>query len=361
MDNTHSNKWANIALFIGAAAILIWLLSSVAVSLAGAWLLAYLLTPLVARLTQQGMSRQKACSLVLLGSVAIVILAIVLVIPVIANQSLLFVSALPDALNRLQTEWLPMISQYLGIAIPVASDELMSSLSDRLRHMDWKAFSPWANMGVSAATGVIGSIAAIFKLLLIPMFASYLLHDWEKITKMIHDHIPNNGKVTILRLLHDMDSIISVFLRGQFAICAILACCYSTGLLIAGIPFAIIIGLLAGFLGFIPYVGYLTGMIAALLISLWSFGADVHLLYVVIIFVGTHLLEGFYLVPNVLGSKLGLHPLVLLMALIIAASHFGFVGLLLAVPVTAAGAVLIREVDRRYLSSTIIVPDGSKK
>jgi len=361
MNSERTNTWGNIGLFIAVAGILGWLLTSVAGSLVGAWLMAYLLTPFVAWLTRRGVSKGSASMLVFLCGAAIALLAIALIVPAMAKQAIRFMHTLPEAIQHLQTEWLPVISHYLGIQIPAESDELTGWLNNKLHGISWKAFSPWAHWSASAAAGVMGSIAGVFQLLLIPLFASYLLHDWEKIIKMLHDRIPNRGKDTILRLSHEMDSIISVFLRGQFSICAILAICYSAGLLIANIPFAIVIGFLGGVLGFIPYVGFLTGMIAGLLISLWSFGADIHLLYVVIVFGSVHVLEGFYLVPKVLGGKLGLHPLVLLIALTVAASRFGFIGLLLAVPVTAAGAVLIREVDRRYLSSSIIVPAEKKE
>jgi len=361
MNHSYTNNWGNIGLFIVVAGILGWLMASVAGSLVAAWLMAYLLSPCVIWLSKRGVNHSVASMLVFLSGIFIGLLIMALLIPALAKQAVRFAHILPEALLYVQTQWLPVISGYLGVEIPMQTDEMMSWLNTRLHGIHWQDFSPWAHWGFSAAAGIVGSIAGIFKLLLIPLFASYLLHDWEKIIQLFKDHLPAVGKQTLVRLGQEMDTIISVFLRGQFSICAMLTLGYSLGLWMAGIPFAFVIGLIGGLLGFIPYVGYLTGMIAGLLISLWTFGTDIHLVYVLIVFVTVHLIEGFYLVPKVLGGKLGLHPLVLLIALTVAASRFGFIGMLLAVPVTAAGAVLLREVDRRYLSSGITKEDSGSE
>lgn len=349
--------WGNMGLFLLVAAALLWLLSGVAAALLLAWLLAYLLVPLVEWLAAHGVKREWATVLVFLFGAVGVVLLLVLLLPPLVSQVLHFLQALPDALTRLKAHWVPVLSQ-MGVDISTEAEQWLAWVQDQVKTLTLESVSPWAHLGLSAVSGVFGAIAGLFKLILIPLFAYYLLHDWQKIGTVVREHLPYRGKETLLRLTREMDTIISLFLRGQLSVCMVLALFYSLGLYVAGIPFALAIGLISGLLAFIPYVGLVIGLLAAVLTSLGHFGVDQHLIGVAVVFAAVHIIESFYLTPKVLGNKLGLHPLIILLALTIAADRFGFAGVLLAVPLTAAGAVLVREVDRRYLNSDLVVlPD----
>ncbi len=343
--------WLNAGLFAGTAALMLWLLAGVAGHLLTAWLLAYLLVPLVEQLNRLGLKRDHATLLVFLLGITVLVLALVLLLPPLVTQIAHFMHALPDAVLRLKEQTAPWVQAHLGIDIGDEIDRWSQWLREQASGMNLKSLSPWAHWGLSAVSSVFGAILGAFKILLIPLFAFYLLHDWPRIIRAMRRRLPPAGRETVLRLVRDMDAIISAFLRGQFTVCLILAGFYSVGLSVVGIPFSLAIGLASGLLAFIPYVGLITGFCAAALISLWHFGVDQHLIGVLVVFSVVHLIEAFYLAPKVLGDKLGLHPLVILLALTIAADRFGFVGVLLAVPVTAAGTVLLREVDRRYRES----------
>ncbi len=355
--DTQVQWWINTGLFVALVSLLLWLLTSVAGPLLIAWLLAYLLVPLVTWLNAHGIRREWAALAVFLLGLIGIVLSVILLAPLLLTQIAHFIHVLPDAVLRLKEQWAPWMQTHLGVDVADEIDRWSLWLREQARGMNPESIFPWAHWGLSAVSSAFGVILGLFKIILIPLFAYYLLHDWDKIARMMHDRLPYQGREMVLRLTGEIDSIISAFLRGQFTVCLVLAGLYSIGLLIAGIPFALAIGLVSGLLAFIPYVGLIIGFCAASLMSLWNFGVDPHLLSVLIVFGVVYMLEAFYLTPKVLGDKLGLHPLVILLALTIAADHFGFVGVLLAVPVTAAGTVLVREVDRRYRNDQDPVPD----
>lgn len=344
----NTQWWINLGLFVALVGLLLWLLASVAGPLLVAWLLAYLLVPLVTKLTAHGIKRGWATLLVFVFGLVGIVLSVVLLAPPVITQIIHFAHTLPDALLQLKTQWGPWIQTHFGLDIATGIEHWSLWLRGLTKGMNLESISPWAHWGLSAVSSIFGIILQLFKIILIPLFVYYLLYDWDKINHMLHARLPRQSRELALRLTGEIDAIISVFLRGQFTVCLILATFYSIGLFIAGIPFALAIGLITGLLAFIPYLGLMTGLFTATLISLLHFGIDQHLLGVLLVLGLGHMLESFYLSPKVLGDKLGLHPLVILLALTIAADRFGFVGVLLAIPVTAAATVLIREIDRRY-------------
>ncbi len=334
--------WTNAGLFAATGVLLLWLLSGVAGPLLIAWLLAYLLTPLTTWLNAHGVRRQWAALTVFISGLAGIALMLILLAPPLIIQTVHFIQTLPDAVLHLRDQWTPWIHTHLGVDL---SDEIKRGslwLKEQAKEIRPGSLTPWAHWGFSAVSGMLGFILGLFKLMLVPLFAYYLLYDWDRIIHMMHTRLPRQSRKTVLRLSGEIDGMISLFLRGQFTVCLILAALYSAGLFAAHIPFALAIGLFSGLLAFIPYAGLIAGLIAATLMALWTFGVDQHLLLVLIVFTTVHLVGELYLSPRMLGDKLGLHPLALLLALTIAADRFGFAGMLLAVPVTAAGSVLIR-------------------
>lgn len=343
--------WLTVGLFLLAVAGILWLLSGVAGPLLVAWLMAYLLVPLVNWLNGRGIPRNVATPLVFVFGLSVFVLIVALLLPPLIQQTIHVVQALPDIVLRLKDQWAPWVSANLGVDISGDLERWSGWLHEEVRDLKMEKLSPWAHWGLTAVSSMLGTVLNLFKVILVPLFAFYLLYDWEKIGAMVRDRLPQGSRELILRLTGEIDTMISAFLRGQFSVCLILSVLYSIGLSLAGIPFALAIGLLSGLLAFIPYVGLIGGFCAASLMSLWTFGGDHHLLSVLLVFTVVHVIEAFYLAPKVLGDRLGLHPLVILLALTIAAERFGFAGLLVAVPVTAAATVLLREIDRRYRES----------
>ncbi|HCS13690.1 MAG: hypothetical protein COS82_10450 [Zetaproteobacteria bacterium CG06_land_8_20_14_3_00_59_53] len=351
LANRSWQWWLSVGLFLLAVSGILWLLSGVAGPLLVAWLMAYLLVPLVDWLHGKGIARNIAVPLVFVFGLGAFVLSVALLVPPLITQTIHVVQALPDIVLRLKDQWAPWVLSNLGVDIGGDLERWSQWLHEEVRALKMENLSPWAHWGLSAVTSMLGTVLNLFKVILVPLFSFYLLYDWEKIGNMVRDRLPHGSREMILRLTGEIDTMISAFLRGQFSVCLILSVLYSIGLYIAGIPFALAIGLISGLLAFIPYVGLIGGFCAASMMSLWTFGGDSHLLAVLLVFTVVHIIEAFYLAPKVLGDKLGLHPLVILLALTIAAERFGFAGLLIAVPVTAAATVLLREIDRRYRES----------
>ncbi len=350
-QNSSWQWWINVGLFALATGFILWLLSGVAGPLLVAWLMAYLLVPLVGWLDRHGIPRNIATPLVFLLGLVATVLCIVLIVPPLITQTIHFMHALPEAVMRIKEQWAPWFMSNFNMDIGGDLDRWSLWLREQVSELQLEKLSPWAHAGFSTVKNVLGTVLGLFKLILIPLFAFYLLYDWDKIGHALKVRLPRGSRRLTLRLTREIDTMISAFLRGQFAVCVILSVFYSIGLSLAGIPFALAIGLVSGLLAFIPYVGLISGFCAAALMAIWTFGVDGHLLAVLAVFTLVHLLEAFYLAPKVLGEKLGLHPLVILLALTVAAERFGFSGLMIAVPVTAAATVLLREIDRRYRES----------
>jgi len=340
--------WFNAALLLGFSFFAIWLLEPISGALLSAWLLAYLLAPLVSRLEQYPMSRNQACLLVYSCALLLLLVLILLFLPPLVREISSLIHLLPDALQNFEMYIWPSIMGFLGLEAVVAESSLLDWLKNYLRQIDLESISPWATWGSTAVSGLFGFIAAMLNVIMIPLVAYYLLHDWEKVTQGVYLRIPPVIREHSRRLFRDVGSMISLFLRGQLSVCAVLALLYGTGLALIGLPSAFAIGVLAGMLAFIPYLGLLIGLTAAALVSFWSFGLDYHMGLIMLVFSIVQLFESFYLTPKVLGNALGLNPVVILLALVIGGEHFGFTGVLLAIPVTAAASILVRELDMYY-------------
>ena len=350
------NPWLIVVISLALAGGVFWLLSSLSGALLSAWLLAYLLAPLVMRLEERGVARGRACMLVY--SLALLALAaiFVLALPLLLEQVSHLAQNFPQALADFQQKWWPEVASLFGLPEQVDASGFLSWMAGQFSQAEVSQLSPWALWGASAVSGFLGAIVATINVFLVPLIAYYLLRDWSVIADAIRQRIPSAIRDDALKLTRQADAKISLFLRGQLAVCLILSGLYGLGLFLVGLPYAFAIGLLAGLFSFLPYAGLVLGLCCAAVVELWAFGFSDHIWMIAIVFVLVQLTESFLLTPKLLGDKLGLHPVVILLALLVAGAKFGFAGVLLAVPVTAVGSVLIRELDRRYLGSRFLTP-----
>lgn len=340
--------WLNALLFCACIGFAVWLLEPISGALLSAWLMAYLLAPLVTRLEAYPMSRNQACLLVYSAALGVSMVIILMFLPPLVREISRFIQLLPDAVQSFEVDLWPQVMSFLGLEAVMNKSSLLDWLKDYLRHIDMEAISPWAALGSTAVSGAFGFIATLLNLLMIPLVAYYLLHDWDKVTSGVYQRIPPVIRDKSRRLCQDVGAMISLFLRGQLSVCCLLAILYGAGLALIGLPSAFAIGVLAGMLAFIPYLGLLVGLGAAALISFWSFGLDYHMGLIALVFAVVQVFESFYLTPKILGDALGLNPVVILLALVIGGEHFGFTGVLLAIPVTAAASIVVRELDLYY-------------
>jgi predicted PurR-regulated permease PerM len=343
----------NIMFWVAALAVfvaLLWLLSPILLPFVLGMAIAYVLDPLVKQLSKRGVSRLSAAVLILGGFVVALALLVLLIAPVLARQLSTFIDYAPAYVVRLQAFMSdpnhPWIKRIIG---------------DNLTGAD-KSVGDLMNQTVGYLTGLLASLWAkgqalisIFSLLIItPVVAFYLICDWDRMVAEVDRLVPVPQRETVRRLGREIDATIAAYVRGQSGLCLILGSYYATGLTVAGLSFGLLIGVISGLISFIPYVGSLTALILSLGVALAQFAPDWSRVAIVagIVLFG-QFLEGNVLAPKLVGESVGLHPVWLIFALFAFGYLFGFVGLLLAVPLAAGSGVLIRFALARYFASPL--------
>jgi predicted PurR-regulated permease PerM len=334
----------------------LWLLRDVLLPFVAGLALAYLLDPLADRLERLGLGRLGATLLILGLFVLGFVLVLFLLAPIIVNQIGSFVANLPAYAARLQRLALeygqPLVERFGGAQ---SLREMEASVGDLVTQgAGWLAAfmrSLW-----SGGQAIVSVVAL---LVVTPVVAFYLLIDWDRMVEAVDSWLPRPHQETIRELFREMNQAISGFIRGQTAVCLILGTFYAIGLSVIGLNFAVLIGLSAGILSFIPYVGSLTGLLLSVGVAIVQFWPDWPMVIATFgVFAFGQFVEGNILSPKLVGASVGLHPVWLMFALLAFGSLFGFVGLLLAVPLAAAAGVLARFALRRYLASAIYSGDA---
>ncbi len=348
-----------VAFWLGALVVLIlslWVLRSILLPFVAGLALAYFLSPIVDRLERFGLGRVWGTLLVIGAFILVFIIAIVLIVPVLANQLSTFSAKLPGYVQRLQSlatdqnrEWLQKL---LGAdALPDMSKSAGELVSQSLTFL--------AGFAQSLLSGSAAFISLFSLLVVTPVVAFYLLADWKTMVATVDSWLPRRHAETVRGLAAEMDTALSGFVRGQATVCVILAVFYGVGLGVAGLNFGVLIGVLTGVLSFIPYVGSLTGLLLSAGIAVVQFWPEwPRIVTVLVIFGVGQFLEGNFLSPKLVGESVGLHPVWLMFALLAFGSLFGFVGLLLAVPLAAMIGVLTRFLIGRYLRSMLYRGDA---
>ncbi len=330
-------------------ALFLWLLHGVLLPFVAGLALAYFLDPLVTRLEKLGIGRVWGTLAVIGACVLVFIASIILVAPFLVSQTTAFVARLPGYLEQLQSlvtdqnrEWLQKL---LGEKLPDVSKPVGDLVSQGL-----------GLLGSFLQSLVSGGAAflAVFSLLVVtPVVAFYLLVDWHRMVAALDSWLPRDSAETIRDLIHQMDRALAGFVRGQATVCLVLGTFYGVGLWFTGLNFGFLIGLLTGLFSFIPYVGSMTGLLLSMGIAIVQFWPNwTMIVAVLVIFAVGQAVEGNYLSPKLVGGSVGLHPVWLMFALFAFGSLFGFVGLLLAVPLAAVLGVLMRFAIKRYLASS---------
>lgn len=333
---------------LAALVALVWLLHEILLPFVAGMVLGYLLDPLANRIERLGIGRLAAAILIIgLCGFAIVFL-LILMAPLLIGQLAAFVEQLPDFLSRLHALVTDSNRPWLTKIVGASLGE--QNLSDATKQASTAALL----FLHSLMAGGQALLSAFWLLVITPVVAFYMIYDWQRIIATVDGWLPRTYADTIRTLAREIDAAIAGFIRGQTAICLIIASLYSVGLTMIGLNYGLLIGATAGFLSFIPYVGSLTGLVLAVGVALAQFWPDaVSILSVIGICIVCQFLEDYVLAPALVGSIIGLHPLWLMFSLFAFGYLFGFVGLLLAVPMAAAIAVLIRFALRQYLASSL--------
>ena len=346
MNNKNLNY---IVLAIAALAALLYALGPVLTPFAVALVLAYLCNPLVVRLARY-LTRGGAITLVfLLLSVFMVIFAVV-VAPLLTRQIEDLFMALPETLQTLKTHWQPLIRERLGVDInPLDIDTLIATA-----RANWSSASGIATSLFDALTRsgkVILTWLAL--LLLVPVLMFYFLRDWSEFWQRAANLVPRRFEPKVVGIVREIDDVLGAFLRGQLIVMSTLATLYSIGLTIIGLKYGILIGVVAGFLNFIPYLGVGIGVLVAVITATFQFENIGPILAVIGVFGAGQLLDAVFLTPFLVGERIGLHPVAVIFAVLAGGQLFGLTGVLIALPCAAAAAVLFRHAHTRYRHSKL--------
>jgi predicted PurR-regulated permease PerM len=291
-----------------------------------------------------------ATVVILFAFLVVLVLAFVILIPVLASQMADFAAKLPEYLTRLQdliTSFDPQwLEQKFGVNAASLRDGLNSLLTSGFGLLTTVFQSIW-NSGMALV-----SVVSLF--VVTPVVAFYMLLDWDRMVATVDSWVPRDHVRTVRKIAADINTATAGFVRGQGTLCLVLGAMYAIGLTLTGLNFAILIGLFAGLISFIPYVGSLTGLVLAVGVAFVQFWPDwTMVVAVAVVFFIGQFIEGNILSPKLVGKSVGLHPVWLMFALFAFGALFGFVGLLIAVPAAAAVAVLIRFAIARYLESPL--------
>lgn len=335
---------------LGFFILFLWLFSSILLPFVAGMALAYFLDPVADRLERIGLSRMMATSLILLSFIVLLALALIIVIPLLATQAADFAAKVPGYITSLQQ----MITDNNSHYVPAWLKGQMGNLKDNLSKFVGEGASFIASLFVQIWASGKALIDVLSLFIITPVVAFYILLDWDNMVAKIDGWVPRDYVVTVRHLAAQMNDAIAGFVRGQGTICIVLALFYGIALSLVGLNFGLLIGIVAGAVSFIPYVGSLLGLVLSVGVALVQFWPDYPwVLLIAGIFFFGQILDGYVLQPKLVGEKVGLHPVWLMFALLAFGALFGFVGLMVAVPASASIAVLVRYAISRYLESDL--------
>ena len=347
---TTTQRWQLLAITLVVAA-LVYALSPVLTPFVVAALFAYLGDPLVDSLQRWKLSRTAGVLVVFAIMVLAVVLVIVLLVPMLERQLSRFIEQLPRYVEWFRSTALPWVEARAGFELGeiLDTDRLVPALQQH-----------WQQAGGVAATIVatvsksgFAVVAWLMNLLLIPVVAFYLLRDWDLLVDRIRALLPRAVEPTVARIARESDEVLGAFLRGQLTVMLALGSIYAFGLWLADVDLALLIGMTAGILSFVPYLGTAVGVVAAVVAALVQHHDVLHVAYVLVVFVVGQMLEGMVLTPWLVGDRIGLHPVAVIFAVLAGGQLFGFLGVLLALPVASVAMVVLRHAHERYLASAL--------
>jgi predicted PurR-regulated permease PerM len=338
---------------IGALSWLLYLLEPILTPFVAAAILAYICDPWVTRLCALKLPRgwkiprTLAALLVMAALLGLLALLILIMLPLLQQEFSHFISRLPALLDAARLKLIPFLQERFGFSLQWDSEVLKSLLSTHWQSAGGAAAKvlPW--LGGSGAM----LLGLLMNVLLIPLVLFYLLRDWPLLLAKIEHAIPRRMYAKVMEIAREIDSILAQFLRGQVSVMLLMSGFYVSCLWLTGLEFALPIGVVAGMLVFVPYLGMLTGLALATLAAFTQFDQFSSVALVWGVFAAGQMLEGMVVTPWLVGDRIGLHPLAVIFALLAFGQLFGFFGLLLALPLSATLVVGLRHIGRWYMNS----------
>ena len=335
-------------LLVALALVLVYFLQPILAPFLTGIVIGYLGDPLVDRLEEMKVNRTVGVLIVFLVFGSVLAAGLLVILPMVARELGALIRSIPAWVEWLQQAASPWLVANFGVdPFDVNFDELAVQVKDNWQQAGGIVGAILARVTASGFVflGTLGVVG------LTPVVAFYLMRDWDDFLSRIREMVPRDLEPTFVELCRECDEVLGAFLRGQLLIMFLLGCVYATGLYLVGLELAILIGMLAGLASIVPYLGFFVGIIAAAVAAMFQFQDMIYLLYVAIVFGIGQALEGWVLTPWLVGEKIGLHPVAVIFAVLAGGQLFGFVGILLALPIAAIVMVFIRHLHTSYLSS----------
>ena len=335
---------------------ILWLLAPILTPFAVAAVFAYVCDPGVNWLVRRRVPRAAAVLLVILALGLMLLLLALILAPMIYREGLALAQRLPDMLDLFNLRLKPWLAEQFGITLQLDVSAVRKWLSG-----NWDTAQDVLTLILARAkTSGLALLGILGNIFLIPIVMFYLLQEWPHVVRYVDESVPRPIHQRIKSLMAEVDSVLSEFLRGQLSVMFLLALFYCIGLWLAGLRFALPVGVITGLLVFIPYVGFTTGLLLAIMTAMLQ-GGWAPLIGVGVVFTIGQLLESFVLTPYLVGERIGLHPLAVIFSLMAFGHLFGFVGMLVALPVSAALLVGLRQMRSGYLSSHLYLGDDAER
>lgn len=336
-------------LAIAAFGFLAWVLSPVLAPFLAAGILAFIFDPMVTRLERKGLSRAVGTLLAVITLLLAIVLMLLIVLPLFYKEISQLVAQLPGLADQLKTRTIPWINESLGITLNLDAATFRQFATENLSDASGVAKKIFSSLGI----GGLALVGFLVNLLLIPVVLFYVLRDWNRLIAAVDGMVPRRLHPTVRTVAGEINVILSEFLRGQISVMLIMAVFYVAGLWLAGLEFALPVGLITGLLVFIPYVGAGTGLLLGTVAAFMQFPTFSGVLAVWGVFGIGQLIEGFLVTPWLVGDRIGLHPVAVIFALLAFGQLFGFFGVLLALPASAAILVGLRHLGAEYRTSDL--------
>jgi predicted PurR-regulated permease PerM len=293
------------------------------------------------------MSRVLSTSLILGLFLAILITLCAILLPILWAQFTALLTALPGYSQTILHDFYPKLVSILdGVGFRMEKDLSHLLANEQITSKFVELSKNIVNNAVTSSLTLINILSLVF---ITPTLIFYLLKDWDILIKKISDYLPSQVAASTRKIAFDIDKTLSGYVRGQFNVCLILGLIYSSLLSFTGLNFGFLIGLLTGLFSFIPFVGMLCGITAAIIVGLFQWGFDAtHIVVVSLVFIFGQVVESNFLTPKLIGAKIGLHPVWLIFGLFVFGVLFGFFGILIAVPLNAVCGVIIKHFASEY-------------
>ena len=357
---TQSNRWFWLTVAI-ISMVLLYFLAPILLPFVSGALLAYLCDPIVDRLEKFNISRTLSVVIVFFVAFLVVLPIFFFLVPLLESQIKLLIAKMPEYIDWAMVNLEPTLKETFGISIPALEiEQLKASFGDQFANAG--GFFKSLVRTVSHSGMVVAGWAA--NLFLIPVITFYLLRDWDNLVAYIHDLLPRSVESTVSSLAKESDDVLGAFLRGQMLVMLALGTIYAVGLKLIGLEFSLLSGMLAGILSFIPYMGLIVGIVVAGGAIMLQTHDPSNLLWVALVFIVAQVIEGTILTPLLVGDRIGLHPVAVIFSVLAGGQLFGFFGILLALPVFAVIAVIMRHFHKTYKDSHLyddFDPDEQEK